>query len=167
MGDTNDLIWDKIVSMEGRAFRTIKGKEFTYHLRRTKHGESRGEIEIDHSMITISRATAILACHQAQEVQEKKGFVKGPGKLGTHGAQYLYPIFIDMGICSNEPGAELNVFKEPVAVDNNMTADRMADTEGLLPGTAVMPGSLVKQCKGCGYTTEEDFDFCPKCGMKF
>ena len=24
-----------------------------------------------------------------------------------------------------------------------------------------------KQCKSCGYTTEEDFEFCPKCGEKF
>lgn len=23
-----------------------------------------------------------------------------------------------------------------------------------------------KQCRNCGYTTNEDFDFCPKCGMR-
>lgn len=28
-------------------------------------------------------------------------------------------------------------------------------------------GYTVKRCKNCGFTTEEDFDFCPKCGGKF
>ena len=25
----------------------------------------------------------------------------------------------------------------------------------------------VKRCKNCGYATEEEFDFCPKCGERF
>ncbi|MBP3226424.1 MAG: zinc-ribbon domain-containing protein, partial [Methanobrevibacter sp.] len=24
-----------------------------------------------------------------------------------------------------------------------------------------------KHCNNCGYETSEDFDFCPKCGMRF
>jgi hypothetical protein len=28
-------------------------------------------------------------------------------------------------------------------------------------------GYTVKSCKNCGFTTEEDFDFCPKCGERF
>lgn len=24
-----------------------------------------------------------------------------------------------------------------------------------------------KQCRNCGFYTEEDFDYCPKCGVKF
>ena len=28
-------------------------------------------------------------------------------------------------------------------------------------------GYTLKRCKNCGFTTEEDFDFCPKCGEKF
>ncbi len=28
-------------------------------------------------------------------------------------------------------------------------------------------GYTVKRCKNCGYATEEDFDFCPKCGERF
>lgn len=27
--------------------------------------------------------------------------------------------------------------------------------------------SFYKHCNNCGYETTEDFDFCPKCGMKF
>lgn len=24
-----------------------------------------------------------------------------------------------------------------------------------------------RQCRNCGYTTQEDFEFCPKCGQRF
>ena len=35
--------------------------------------------------------------------------------------------------------------------------------------TRVMDGrtSTVKVCQNCGYMTEEDFEFCPKCGNRF
>lgn len=28
-------------------------------------------------------------------------------------------------------------------------------------------GGAYKRCGNCGYATQEDFDFCPKCGKKF
>ncbi len=28
-------------------------------------------------------------------------------------------------------------------------------------------GYSVKRCQNCGYTTNEDFEFCPKCGNRF
>ena len=28
-------------------------------------------------------------------------------------------------------------------------------------------GYSVKKCKNCGYSTDEDFEFCPKCGNRF
>ena len=28
-------------------------------------------------------------------------------------------------------------------------------------------GYTDKRCRNCGFTTEEDFDFCPKCGERF
>ena len=32
-----------------------------------------------------------------------------------------------------------------------------------------MPGQgyAVRRCANCGYSTDEDFEFCPKCGRKF
>ncbi len=34
--------------------------------------------------------------------------------------------------------------------------------------TRVMNGRYaVKTCQNCGYTTDEDFEFCPKCGNRF
>ena len=152
MDEQKDYIWDEITVREGKMFTTHKGKAFSFHVRKTRHGEPLGEIEIDGSSTVISRATAMLACHQAQEIQEKKGYVKSPGKLGTHGAVYLYPILIDMGICSAEPGVEPKASLMPdkiMAQEDNQAAPS------------------VKCCVYCGYTTEEDFGFCPKCGRKF
>ena len=31
----------------------------------------------------------------------------------------------------------------------------------------VYQGRPVKRCSGCGYETDEDFDYCPKCGRAF
>ena len=28
-------------------------------------------------------------------------------------------------------------------------------------------GYSIKRCRNCGFTTDEDFDFCPKCGKRF
>lgn len=30
-----------------------------------------------------------------------------------------------------------------------------------------LPNAGSKRCAGCGYETDEDFDFCPKCGRRF
>ena len=27
-------------------------------------------------------------------------------------------------------------------------------------------GYSIKRCRNCGFATDEDFDFCPKCGEK-
>ena len=152
MSETKDYIWDGITVREGKIFTTHRGRQFSFHVRKTRHGEPLGEIEIDGSSTVISRATAMLACYQAQEIQKKKGYVKSPGKLGTHGAVYLYPILIDMGIMSSEPGV---VPKASLMPDKIVTM--ATDLEA----------SPVKCCVYCGYTTEEDFGFCPKCGRKF
>ena len=158
MNETNDWIWNEITAREGKVFTTHRGKDFTFHLRKTKYGESKGEIEIDRGRIVISRVTAMLACHQAREIQEKKGYVKSPGKLGTHGAVYLYPILIDMGVCSPAPGAKL---KASTGAEPQMDAGIITESET----PEAVPA--VKHCAYCGYTTEEDFGFCPKCGRKF
>lgn len=31
---------------------------------------------------------------------------------------------------------------------------------------SVHPGSHVRRCADCGFTTQEDYDFCPKCGRR-
>ena len=39
--------------------------------------------------------------------------------------------------------------------------------EDLEPVSGGWPGGQMKRCPNCGYTTDEDFTFCPKCGGRF
>ena len=39
--------------------------------------------------------------------------------------------------------------------------------EDLEPVSRGWQSGRVKRCPNCGYTTEEDFTFCPKCGGRF
>jgi len=33
--------------------------------------------------------------------------------------------------------------------------------------TPLRAGCAVRRCASCGYATDQDFDFCPKCGRRF
>lgn len=33
--------------------------------------------------------------------------------------------------------------------------------------TPIRAGHTMKRCRQCGFATEEDFEFCPKCGNRF
>ena len=39
--------------------------------------------------------------------------------------------------------------------------------EDLEPVSGGWPRGQMKRCPNCGYTTDEDFTFCPKCGGRF
>ena len=57
--------------------------------------------------------------------------------------------------------------------DVRIQPEDLEDTGGYSSGdisrNAHMDGwsGLSKTCEHCGYTTNEDFDFCPKCGKRF
>ena len=101
--EEDELLWQRIISLEGQSFTTARGLEFTYHVKRNRNGEMLGEIIFDRKEKTITRNTILLAYKRAIEIQAAEGCVRGPKKLGVFGASYLYPIFLHMGICSKEP----------------------------------------------------------------
>ena len=35
------------------------------------------------------------------------------------------------------------------------------------PGNRGNGWNTTKQCRNCGFTTTEDYEFCPKCGLRF
>lgn len=39
--------------------------------------------------------------------------------------------------------------------------------ENIIPDIYSQRARGIKRCSGCGYETEEDFQFCPKCGTRF
>lgn len=57
---------------------------------------------IDRKEKTITRNTVLVAYENAVELMDTEGCVSGPKKLGCFGASYLYPVFLELGICRKE-----------------------------------------------------------------
>lgn len=94
--EADNYIWSLIVARAGVEFKTARGLPFTYRIKRNKDGAELGEMVIDRKNgRTITRSTVLLAYKRAVEL----GTVSGPKKLGVFGASYLYPIFLEIGVC--------------------------------------------------------------------
>lgn len=100
--ETDEQIWQMIVDHAGETFRTARGLEFTYTIKRNRAGELLGEMVIDRKEKTITRNTVLLAYEMARQLMESEGRVSGTKKLGVFGASYLYPVFLELGICKKE-----------------------------------------------------------------
>lgn len=144
MNDLNEWIWNEIIAREGKIFTDHKGKAFSYHVRRTKAGEMLSEMRIDGRSKSITRSTVLLAYHRMQELLETKGTVAGHRKLGAFGSEYLYPVFLDISAGGTQEETPTQSAAELPAQE---TPHRV--------------------CANCGYATDEDFAFCPKCGSRF
>ena len=90
--EENDL-WSKLIDNQGKQYYTMKKLTFEYSIKGNELFVSRKEK-------SITRATVNQAYHKAKTLMEIDGQVSGAKKLGTFGASYLYPIFLDLGICS-------------------------------------------------------------------
>lgn len=86
--DADGLLWDALTLFEGFPFHTAKGLVFTYKIRG-------GEMFVDRKDKSITQSSVQIAFRKALELGRS---VKGPKKLGTFGASYLYPIFIRLGV---------------------------------------------------------------------
>lgn len=81
--------------LAGGTFLTAKGLSYTYTIRERRDGALGGEMFISRKEKSITQSTVFMAFHKALELG---GIVKGPKKLGTFGASYLYPVFIRLGL---------------------------------------------------------------------
>ena len=68
-------------------FQTVKGLAFTYVIKGN-------EMFIDRKEKSITKSSVLLAF---QNLVKQGGIISGPKKLGTFGASYLYPIFMELG----------------------------------------------------------------------
>lgn len=94
--EEEEYLWKTLSEVSGRIFHTAgkggKGSvKFTYTIKG-------GEMFINRKDKSITRSSVIMAYHKAKEM----GIVNGPKAIGTFGASYLYPIFIEMQICRAE-----------------------------------------------------------------
>ena len=84
-------LWEKLKENESRTWKTSRGLEFKYRI-------EGNEMFIDRKEKSITRSTVNMANKKAREL----GTVSGPKKLGVFGASYLYPVFLELGICTAE-----------------------------------------------------------------
>ncbi len=89
-------VWKTLTAFAGLSFQTCKGLDFTYEIRGN-------EMFVSRKGKSITRATVEIAFRKAVEVQKQEGAVTGPKKLGTFGASYLYPIFLQLKIIRRFP----------------------------------------------------------------
>ena len=101
---SEETLWEAIVLFAGYPFRTFKNLEFQYTV-------SGGEIFIDRKQKSksITKSTVLMAYAIAKRVMGEVGYVKGPKKLETFGASYLYPIFQEIGVIVPEETEQLSL----------------------------------------------------------
>ena len=88
--EENEL-WEQLIENQDRVWRTARGLEFRYRI-------VGNEMFVERKEKSITRSTVNMAFAKAKEL----GTVTGPKKLGVFGASYLYPIFLELGICVKE-----------------------------------------------------------------
>ena len=94
-----ELLWERLENGQGKTYQTAKGLSYTYVIRGKTLYFSRKDKP-------ITRSSVMVAFHRALEVQKEAGCVKGPKTLQTFGASYLYPVFLELGVCTARPEAE-------------------------------------------------------------
>ena len=87
----SDVLWQELTQLQGEKFRTARGLEFTYEIRGN-------ELFVDRKGKSITRSTVNLTYRKAMDLLRTGGVVDGPKKLGTFGASYLFPIFVQLGV---------------------------------------------------------------------
>lgn len=92
-----DKLWTALMEFQGYQFLRYRGLKFSYYIKG-------GELFVDRKAEskTITRSSVNMAFENAIIIMQADGFVKGPKKLGTFGASYLYPIFIRFEIIVNK-----------------------------------------------------------------
>lgn len=85
------LLWDALRAMAGSPFSTMKGLAFTYRIQGN-------EMFVDRKEKSLTRATVLLAFHNALALLSRGEAIPGPKTLKTFGASYLFPIFQALGV---------------------------------------------------------------------
>ena len=89
--DEENELWNKLIVNQDKQHYTMKRLPFVYFIKGNEMFVSRKDK-------SITRATVNQAYHKAKKLMESDGEVSGAKKLGTFGASYLYPIFIELEI---------------------------------------------------------------------
>ena len=91
--EAEQYLWEAIEAFAGYPFCTTRGQKVKYTV---KDGELFFKEE------SITKENVMAAFHKARDLQTADGFVNGSKKLGTFGADYLYEVFLRIGVCCKE-----------------------------------------------------------------
>ena len=115
----DQMLWNVLLLHENFAFTTARGLKFKYTIKGGELFVNRKE-----NSKSLTKSSIFMAFHNAIRLQYQDGFVKGPKRLGTFGASYLYAIFIKFGIITDKP-----VSAADVLVDNEVDEQAMSNIE--------------------------------------
>lgn len=86
-------LWETLQIFQDYSFRTAKGLKFIYIIKGN-------EMFVNRKSKSITIATVELALKRVLELGVE---ATGPKKLGRFGANYLYPIFVRLGVIPQKP----------------------------------------------------------------
>ena len=93
-------LWEAILAFEQFPFRTSSGLAFTYTVKLNRSGQKGNELAVSRKEKTITRSSVEKAL--AKVLEAGRGVLpvemSSPKQLGTFGASYLYPVFIQFGL---------------------------------------------------------------------
>ena len=115
--ELDQMLWDVLLKHENFAFTTTRELKFKYTIKGGELFVNRKE-----NSKSLTKSSIFMAFHNAIRLQYQDGFVKGPKKLGTFGASYLYAIFIKFGIITNKSS-------DAVPINNEVKGLAVADIE--------------------------------------
>ncbi len=112
--ETGTLLWDTLLLYQDVPFVTSKNLQFSYSIRGYEMFVSRKDK-------SITRSTVNLAFDMVMKLLREDLPISGPKKLGTFGASYLYPVFIQIGVIPPD-----KTKKKKTAQGNEKTKKRKA-----------------------------------------
>lgn len=84
-------IWELLIKNQNKQYYTVQNLPFTYTIKGNEMFISRKDKSITYSTVKIFY-------ERVMEKQRSGEVLTGPKKIGTFGASYLYPIFLELGI---------------------------------------------------------------------
>lgn len=89
--EDENILWTMLIDNQDKLFYTMKQLPFKYSIKGNELFVSRKEK-------SITRATVNQAFRKVKEIADAGETITGAKRLGTFGASYLYPIFVELGI---------------------------------------------------------------------
>jgi len=89
--EEENTFWNVLLQNQDQQYFTMKKLAFTYSIKGN-------ELFISRKRKSITRAAVNRTYHKAKEVMNAEGAISGPKKIGTFGASYLLPIFVQLNI---------------------------------------------------------------------